>query len=283
MSKKQQTIGIIGGKGLMGNFFKNIFTELGFHVLISDRGTKLSNKKLVLQSDIILFSVPIHLTSAIMKSIIPSTRTDQLLLDVTSIKTIPMREMLKSPAEVIGLHPMFRPPEGAVGRSGLNKQTVVMCNGRASEKSMRMVRNWFTSSGAKVVKMTAREHDRLMSIIQVLLHFHTIVLGNTMRALRIPLKKTLEAASPIYRLEMDMIARIFSQDPLLYGPIEMLNPETKKVTRVLLKETEKLAAVVLKKDLKKFAHTFKKTSLFLGDFKEKALVEINKLLTHLAQ
>ena len=184
--------------------------------------------------------------------------------------------MMKSKASVIGLHPMFRPSP-----IGLKNQTIVMCEGRAKKEQIQMVKNWFMSSGAKIVEMTPRKHDRLMSIIQVLLHFHTIVLGNTMQRLGVPIRETLKTASPIYKLEMDMIGRIFSQNPLLYGAIEMFNPETKRVTTALLKETQRLAKIVLRKNLKNFADVFNKTSEFLGSFKDEALEEINKLLTHI--
>lgn len=271
-----QTLGIIGGKGLMGKFFADFFRHKGFRVLISDINTKLTNRELVKKSDIVFFSVPIHLTSKIIKSVLPYTRPDQLLLDCTSLKIIPISDMMKSEASVIGLHPMFRPSP-----IGLKNQTIVMCVGRAKKEQVQMVKNWFSSACAKIVEMTPKKHDRLMSIIQVLLHFHTIVLGHAMRKLGVPIRETLATASPIYKLEMDMIGRIFSQDPLLYGAIEMFNPETKRVTTALLKETQRLAKIVLRKNLKNFADVFNKTSKFLGSFKDEALEEINKLLTHI--
>lgn len=258
----------------MGAFFADFFRKQGFGVLISDIGTKLSNKELAEKSDIVLFSVPIHLTEKIINSVIPYVRKDQLLLDCTSLKMMPVSAMMKSPAQVIGLHPMFRPTS-----LGFKKQTVVMCAARASAKTHRTVKKWFVKNGARVVLMTPEKHDELMSVIQVLVHFHTIVLGNTFRKLGVPIEKTLKVASPIYRLEMDMIGRIFSQNPLLYAAIEMFNPQTEKVTRTLLEETENLAKIVLRKDLKNFEISFSKTSKFLGKFKEEALEEINKLLT----
>ena len=42
--KMTKTIGIIGGKGLMGKFFAEFFKHKGFTVLISDKNTKLTNR-----------------------------------------------------------------------------------------------------------------------------------------------------------------------------------------------------------------------------------------------
>lgn len=270
-----KTIGIIGGKGLMGSFFASFFRKLGLRVIVSDRHTKLNNAGLVKKSDIVFFSVPIHLTQKVIEQALPFTRPNQLLLDCTSLKIMPMRAMMKSSCEVIGLHPMFRPSP-----MGWKNQIVVMCEGRAEKKTTQMVRGWFEQAGARVEAMTARKHDRLMSIIQALLHFHTIVLGHTMHRLGIPLRETLKAASPIYKLEMDMIGRIFSQDAVLYGSIIMENPESARVTRALLLETQKMAEIIERKKRNQFGKIFRQTSLFLGDFKDEALEEINKLLTH---
>ena len=271
-----KTIGIIGGKGLMGSFLAQVFKRRGLRVLVNDIQTKLTNRELVQRSDVVLFSVPIHVTEHVIKEVLPYTKASQLLLDCTSLKMIPVKTMLQSQAQVIGLHPMFRPSP-----SGLKNQTVVMCPARANQKIIVMVKKWFTAEGATTIIMKPREHDRLMSIIQVLLHFHTIVLGHTMRKLGVPIRRTLKAASPIYRLEMDMIGRIFSQNPTLYGAIEMFNPESKRVTQMLVKETQKLSKIVQKKDLKKFESLFRQTSQFIGSYKDEALQEINKLLTHL--
>lgn len=260
----------------MGNFFKKTFEESGFNVIVSDIKTKPNNREVTEKSDVVIFSVPIHLTEKVIESVIPYTRKNQLLMDFTSLKSMPVKAMMKSHSQVIGLHPMFRPSS-----MGLKNQSIVMCIGRANKENVDFVKDFFHQCGATTVEMTSKEHDKLMSIIQVLIHFHAIVLGNTIRELGVPMIRTLEVASPIYRLEMDMIGRIFSQNPLLYGAIEMLNPETKHVTSKLLKETQKLAKIVLKKDITKFKKTFKKTSDFLGTFKDDALEEINKLLTHL--
>jgi prephenate dehydrogenase len=269
-----KTIGIIGGKGLMGNFFREVFEAQGFRVLISDIKTKLTNEGLVRQSDIVVFSVPIPVTQKVIKSVIRFTREDQILMDLTSLKTIAVNEMLKSKAQVIGLHPMCRPSSLM-----LKGQTVVVCEARAKKETVKFIKNIFQKAGAETIEMSAREHDQHMSIIQVLLHFHTIVLGNTMRRLGVDITKTLQVSSPIYRLEMDLIGRIFSQNAELYGAIAMYNPETKKVTAALKKETENMSKIVLYKNLKQFVKAFSDTSEFLGEYKDIAMAETNKLLT----
>ncbi len=271
-----KTIGIIGGKGVMGKFFATLFRKKGFKILISDIGTKLTNQELVEKSDVVFFSVPMHLTEKIIEEVIPYTKKGQLLVDFTSLKIMPIKAMMKSKSQVIGLHPMFRP-----SGTDIKNQSIVICTGRAEQRTIEEVKKWFEEEGAKMVGMTAKEHDHLMSIVQVLLHFHTIALGNTLAKISAPLAKTLTIASPIYRLELDMIGRIFSQDPGLYAAIEILNPESKKMIQALMQETKKLATIVEKKDFTSFKKHFKKTSKFLGTFQKQATEEVDHILKNL--
>jgi len=272
-----QTIGIIGGKGIIGSFFARVFRRHGYRIIVSDLNTALTNEEVIARSDVLCFAVPLHLTVDIIQNLMPLVRRDQLLIDFASLKIDSMRAMMKSKASVLGVHPMFRP-----SKRGLKNERVVICKGRADTNHIAWIENILKKEGAHVVAMSAKKHDQLMSIIQVLLHFHTIVLGNTFRKLKIPIRDTLQISSPIYKLEMDVMARIFSQDPKLYGAIEMLNPETKKVTDAFLRETAGLAKAVQQKDLKKFAAEFTKTSKFLGSFKAEAMREIDHLLKYLS-
>lgn len=273
-----KTVGIIGGKGLMGSFFAKFFRNEGFRVLISDRKTKLVNQKLAEQSDVILVAVPIDVTEKVIREIIPHTRRGQIFADITSLKTFSVREMLKGKASVIGLHPMFRP-----GPSGFRGQTIVMCPARCTNKQKQWLRKLFVKNGATVTEMSTREHDELMGIVQALIHFHSLVLGQTLRSLRVNLKKLMQVMSPIYRMQFDVVCRIFAQNPILYASIGMENPTTPKTTKHFLCATEMLRKILLAKNQKAFEREFRKTAAFLGPYSKRALQESDKLIANLSQ
>lgn len=273
MNKKFSTIGIIGGKGQMAKFFIPIFKKQGFKVIISDIATALSLQDIAKKSDILIFSVPIHKTVEIIRKTIPFTRKNQILMDFTSLKISPIKEMLKGKSEVIGLHPMFGPTA-----PNLKNQTIIMCPSRTKHKNF--VRQIFEREGAKIHEVTPSEHDKSMSIVQVLIHFHSILTGNVIRALDVNIKDILKYASPIYRLELSIIGRIFAQDPMLYGAIETMNPFSSEITKKVLEETIRLKKIIDRKDLEKFKKSFIKTSEFLGEFKKTALKESNQLLNN---
>lgn len=62
MKNKKPIIGIIGGTGRFGGWFKGFFEDKGITVLISGRKTELQAKELAEKSDIVIISVPISET-----------------------------------------------------------------------------------------------------------------------------------------------------------------------------------------------------------------------------
>lgn len=268
------TIGIIGGEGLMGSLFKTVLEKQGLKVIISDRDTKLSNQELTNQSDIVIISVPIMQTEAVIEEILPHTRQHQLLMDLTSLKQFPTDLMLKGNAEVIGLHPMF-----GHGVDSFEKQNIIVCPARSTHTDV--IKKLLTNTGAQIHETTPEKHDEIMAIVQVLIHFNTIMLGNVMRNLNVDLDEIQKYMSPVYRLEFDVIARIFSQDPNLYGPILMKNPFKEKIMETLIKQSSDLKQSVSHEDQKTFTQEFIETREFLGDMAKDALDESNTIIHYL--
>ena len=178
----------------------------------------------VRSSDIVLFAVPLHETVRVMRELIPHTRPDQLLMDVTSLKVAPIREMLRSSASVVGLHPMFG---GRV--SSFTGQTLVACPVRMEPSDWRFLHGLFTGVGIRVKECAPEEHDRMMSIIQVLFHMTTMLKGRVLRDLGVDIAETMEFTSPSYRLEINLLGRMFAQSGELYSAITQMNPYTKEI------------------------------------------------------
>ncbi len=273
MNKARSLIGIVGGKGEMGQFFARFFRNRGFQVEISDIDTSLDNAQLAKIADVLLFSVPLHKTVRIIEEIVPHTRKDQLLMDVSSLKVEPTRAMLKSKASVIGLHPMFGPQV-----SSMKGQTIIACPVRVGDGERTKIYRLFKESGVRIKETTPEKHDRMMSIIQVLIHFSTIAMGRTLRELGVDIDDSLEFTSPIYRLEMNFIGRLFAQDPALYGAIGMLNPYGSEVIKSLHESFLFYMDTILKKDLGKFVEDFEKTAQFFGTHSPQAMEESGAIL-----
>jgi chorismate mutase/prephenate dehydrogenase len=273
-----KTIAIVGGEGGMGRSIQTLFSDLGHEVLSADLETELRPAEAAATADVVLISVPIRETRAVIEQIGPLVRKDALLMDVTSIKTDPMAAMLSSTeASVVGTHPMFGP-----GVNTYQGQRVVLCPGRG-DAWLDWARQMFTARGLVISEATPAEHDSMMAIVQVLHHFKTQVLGMALSRTGTPLEETLRFTSPAYLLEAYVTGRHFAQSPDLYGPIEMLNPDSKQVIDTFRKAAADLAEILAAGDQQTFDQVFEDVRAFFGDFTDEALEQSGFLIDRLVE
>src|SRR5262249_18811605 len=155
-------------------------------------------------------------------------RPGKCLMDITSVKRAPLDAMLaRAPAgvDVVGTHPMFGP-----GGEDFDRQKGVLCRGRG-QTGFERGRRLYERQGAEVIEARAAAHDAQMGLIQVLVHEKTLVLGSVLERLRAGLGRSLDFASPVYRIELAMIGRMFSQGADLYADILTNNPEGAGVSK----------------------------------------------------
>ncbi|WP_396214589.1 bifunctional chorismate mutase/prephenate dehydrogenase [Gemmatimonas sp.] len=278
LTETAYTVAIIGGHGKIGRLLARLFGDLGHRLLIVDTDTTLAAPEAAAAADVTVISVPIDRTEAVIRAVGPHVRPDALLMDVTSIKAAPMETMLASTtASVVGTHPMFGPTVHT-----LQGQRVVLCRGRGDHWA-DWVAHSFTARGLVITETTAAQHDRAMSVVQVLTHFQTQVQGLTLTRLGVPLAETLPFTSPAYLLELYVAARHFAQDPGLYGPIEMLNPRTSEVTAAYGVAVQELAQVIAGADQEAFTRLFHEVRTFFGDFTAEALVQSSFLIDRIVE
>ena len=273
-----RTVTIIGGHGRMGRVFSAMFADLGHRVLIVDLDTDLSAADAAAVSDVVVVSVPIDRTEDVIRQVGPALRPESLLTDLTSVKHEPMEAMLASTrASVVGLHPMFGPSVHT-----LQGQRVVLCRGRGDTWA-EWLAHTLTSHGMVITETTPDNHDRVMSIVQVLTHYQTQVMGLTLARLGVPLEETLRFTSPVYLLELYMTARHFAQSPALYGEIEMRNPRTTEVTGALRAAAQELAEAIARRDHAAFTTLFEEVRAFLGSFTTEALQQSSYLVDRIVE
>ena len=275
---ESKTIAIIGGEGGMGRSLNTLFSDLGHEVLSADLETPLRPEQVAATADVVIISVPIRDTRAVIEQLGPLVREDALLMDVTSIKTDPMEAMLASTdASVLGTHPMFGP-----GVNTYQGQRVVICPGRG-DAWLDWARQMFTARGLVITETTPSEHDSMMAIVQVLHHFKTQVLGLALSRAGAPLEETLRFTSPAYLLETYVTGRHFAQSPELYGPIEMLNPDSARIIKGFQEAAAHLAGVLATGDQKAFVQVFAEVREFFGDFTDEALEQSGFLIDRLVE
>ena len=273
-----RTVAVIGGNGGMGRCVARLFGDLGHAVMVADLDTRLTPSEAAGVADVVVISVPIDVTVPVIQELGPLIRPDALLMDVTSVKTEPVKAMLTaSQASVVGTHPLFGPTVHS-----LQGQRVVLTPGRGDEW-LAWLKTMLHARGLEMVETTPAEHDRAMAIVQVLVHFSTEVMGKTLASLQVPIDQTLMFTSPIYLMELLLIARHFSQSPELYASIQMSNPGTDEVVAAFLHAAEELRAVTQRGDHQAFNGTFDDVRRYFGRFLERAEEQSDFLIDRLVE
>ncbi|MDD9301226.1 MAG: bifunctional chorismate mutase/prephenate dehydrogenase [Desulfobacter sp.] len=271
---------VIGGKGQMGRFFARLFSQSRYKVRTLDKEDWDSAKELCSGVDLVLVSVPIETTGAIVEAVCPYLSAHTILADLTSVKKGPLDAMCRfHKGPVMGLHPLFGPTS-----ESLDKQIMVTCPGK-DEPACQWLTEQLALWGAVIVRATAQEHDQVMEIVQALRHFATFCFGDFLYHRHVQLERTLEFSSPIYRLELGMVGRLFAQDPNLYAEIIFATPERRQLLKDFIDSFSRQIEMLDKNDKKGFIRQFSQVAQWFGPFSEQAMREstfiIDKLIERL--
>lgn len=272
------TVLLVGGSGDMGQYFFKYFSEAGYTVKSMGRKDWPDVGKICKGADLAVISVPIDVTGSVIERIAPHLPPDCVLADVTSIKGVPMKAMLAAHAgPVIGLHPLFGP-----STSTMDKQIVAVTPGRTPEACQWLI-DQFVIWGAVMVPTTPEEHDEIMAIVQSLRHFATFTFGQFLWRRRVDLTRSLEFSSPIYRLEIGMVGRLFAQDSSLYSEIIFASPERIDLLKSYINSLSENLSMLERRDKAGFNEQFAKIAEWFGPFGEQAMRESTFLIDKLIE
>ncbi|MDG1751061.1 MAG: bifunctional chorismate mutase/prephenate dehydrogenase [Thalassotalea sp.] len=263
---------VVGGKGQLGQVFVDLFHRSHYQVDTLEQNDWAKSESILAESSLVIVAVPIRLTTTIIQQL-NNLPKDCILADVTSIKESPLNEMMKiHQGPVVGLHPMFGPDV-----SGLIKQTIIVCEGRAP-KNYQWLLDQFQVWGAKIYPVDAKAHDQAMSMVQVMRHFSTIAYGYHLMSEGADISQLVEMSSPIYRLELVMVGRLFAQDPILYTDIIFSNRENIAMMKRFAHRFLELLEGVDAGNKESFVGMFNEVSDWFGDYADIFLQESKAML-----
>lgn len=241
-------IGIVGSAGAYGRWLRAFFeTRMGLRVLGHDPADAASagGDELLAQADVLLFAAPIRQTPALIARYAARSagrEAGRLWLDVTSVKAEPVAAMLRSRAEVVGLHPMTAPPKSPT----LKGRVLVVCEARLSAW-----RPWLHSLldalEAECVHAAPERHDRVMALVQAMVHASHLAQAGMLReqaALSGALADLMPFRSASFEMDAAIAARILSLNPAIYEDIQFGNPHAHEVLRGLAAQLARLATLV---------------------------------------
>jgi len=198
---------IIGGTGELGQWFTRFFQRLHHTVVVWGKSGKVEIAEAlgamyahdldaaIHESDIVVISVPIDVTEDTIEEIAPKMNRGSLLMDMTSIKKIPLDAMERCApdgVEVIGTHPMFGP-----SIPDISGQTVMVTPSNRCERWLPILTDLFEREGANVEIVDADTHDRVMAVVQGLTHFAYLSIGSTLRSLDFEVSLSRRFMSPV--------------------------------------------------------------------------------------
>lgn len=265
---------VIGGQGRLGKVFVNLFNSSGYHVDIIEKDNWATADTLFKQASAVIVSVPITLTEQVIAQL-SNLPEDCVLADFTSVKNKPLEAMLNAhQGPVIGLHPMFGPDIKT-----LAKQVIVWCEGRHTERCQWLI-DQFAIWGAKMYSIPAEQHDQGMTIIQVLRHFSTFAYGLFLSKENPNLDQLLKLSSPIYRLELVMVGRLFAQNPELYADIILSSPENIDILKRFHTSFGKAIDQLESEGKPGFIQDFKHVSSWFDSYAQQFLEESQTMIKH---
>ncbi|MDP2573947.1 bifunctional chorismate mutase/prephenate dehydrogenase [Vibrio sp. vnigr-6D03] len=263
---------IVGGHGQLGGLFGRMFRLSGYDVKVLGSQDWERADEILDGAGLVVVTVPIHLTESVIAKL-NNLPENCILCDLTSIKSKPLNAMLRSHSgPVVGLHPMFGPDVPS-----LAKQVVVYCDGRGEETYqwlLKQIEIW----GASLCKCEAQEHDHGMTLIQALRHFTSFAYGLHLSGENPNIENLLQLSSPIYRLELAMVGRLFAQDPNLYADIILSSDENIEMIKRFHQSFGNALAMLEGDNKQEFVESFEKVGEWFGGYSQQFMEESQKLL-----
>ncbi|MEW5681654.1 MAG: bifunctional chorismate mutase/prephenate dehydrogenase [Pseudomonadota bacterium] len=263
---------VVGGDGALGARFVSLFRRSGFNVQVLEKQDWPQAEQLCAEAVLVLLAVPITLTTQVVAQL-PPLPANCILADITSIKAQPLAAMLaKHSGPVVGLHPMFGPDI-----TNLVKQVVVVCHGR-DENQYQWLLKQLNVWGAELAVKLAAEHDSAMQLIQAMRHFSSLVYGVHLVDEKADLNELLQLSSPIYRLELAMVGRLFAQNAELYADIMLSSCEVTALLERYQQRFTALLQLLKQQDKAGLMAQFGKGQQFFGELAGQFLQESKQLL-----
>jgi prephenate dehydrogenase len=132
--------------------------------------------------EVVILAVPVSALRPVLRDIRPHLRPGALVVDVSAVKEGPVRWMkaiLPKGIEILGTHPLFGPDSAARSVRG---KTVVLCPVRLSRARLRAVERMLSGVGIRTLRLSPKEHDRLMAETIFLTQFlGRLVVGSALR------------------------------------------------------------------------------------------------------
>ncbi len=249
---------VAGGAGAVGSLFADRLSRSGVAVCIADRsaparpghdaarvllgditdpGPEL--KAEIAAADLVLLAVPEPVALAAINPLAGALRPGALLADTLSVKArvADAVRTMTTRAEAVSINPMFAPSLGFAGRP---VAAVVVRDGPRGRALLDLIGTW----GARIVVVTADQHDRLAAASQALTHATVLAFGLALAELQVDVADLGRIAPPPHATLLSLLARIASGTPEVYWDVQAANPYAPSARAALARGVSRLTQLL---------------------------------------
>lgn len=217
-------VSIIGHAGRMGQLFSHRLCEAGCSVTGVDKPLLPHVlEKSMYAADIIMLCVPVEAMDDVLALMKPFFKPHHILMDITSVKVLPMQMMEKvHTGAVVGTHPLFGPQPTPKAMP-----VAVTPSALASEEAIQQVERICTLIGGAPFRTTAEEHDRAAARIQGLNFVSSVVYLATLAHD----EQLLPYITPSFRRRLDAAQKMLTEDGAIFEGMFEANPYSQDAVR----------------------------------------------------
>jgi len=247
------------GAGKMGVWFAKFFLAEGDSVVVADRKKdkllKLKSElaavetadfvEAVQNADRVVICVAISAFEAVVKTIAPSIRDGQVVMDICSIKESPVAIMHKyiKRGVVLGTHPVFGP-----GSKGITNKAFILTPTNAAEQEFAAgFKKWLEQRKARVFVFSPRKHDELMSVVLGLPHFFGVVACDALLE-QADYAETKKVAGTTYRMLFTLAEATALENPDLFASLQLSLPEIRQLEERFIAKAQEWLKLMQQKD-----------------------------------
>jgi prephenate dehydrogenase len=246
------------GAGKMGAWFAKFFLAEGYSVVVADRKkeklVKLKQELAVETSDFaeavekadrVLICVSISAFEEIVKKISSAVSDGQIIMDICSIKDVPVKTMhthLKD-GLILGMHPVFGPGSTTIE----NKAFVLTPTNSQEEAFAKDFKKWLETKKARVFVMAPQKHDQLMSIVLGLPHFLGLVACDALLE-EANYNETKDVAGTTYRMLFTLAEVAALENPELFASLQLSLPELETIESSFIEKANEWLNLIKQKD-----------------------------------
>lgn len=225
MTDRSKDLLLIGGNGRMGAMFHRRWAAAGYTPYSLDLEKSASGQgalsverlnQLLPKVQAVVLCVPCSALAELSQLLATKLDPEQILLDITSVKTLPMQLMQTAySGPVVGTHPLFGPEPGP------DATRVTLVRGEnAADRHVAFVEKIFCDIGCEPFLATAEEHDAASARVQSLNFVSSAAYFATLAKHR-GLERYL---TPSFTRHLDAARKLLTKDAAMFCEFTEANP-----------------------------------------------------------